>query len=86
MPTLKPPSPATIAAQLTVPERMMLFCAASNTDSIRAGVKAVTARELLVKGLIERVSLSISHYRLTEQGRAVFNELVRPPVNEQDGG
>jgi hypothetical protein len=47
---------------------------------------SVTARGLLVKGLIERVSLSISHYRLTEQGRAVFNELLGPPVNEQDGG
>jgi hypothetical protein len=29
MPTLKPPSPSTIAAQLTMPERVLLFCLAS---------------------------------------------------------
>jgi len=64
----------------------MLFCAASNTDNVRAGVKPVVTRGLMVKGLIEHVPVSISRYRLTEQGRAVYNVLVRPVVNEQDGG
>jgi hypothetical protein len=78
------PPPADIAASLTVPERMMLFCVASDTDWIKAGVRAVTTRGLLVNGLIERGHTS--RYRLTKQGRAVFDALVRPPVNETDGG
>jgi hypothetical protein len=72
-----------IAAGLTVAERVMLFCVASNTDWISAGVRAVTTRALLINGLIEREH--VSHYRLTPQGRAVFDVLVRPPVNQQDG-
>ena len=34
----KPPKPETIAAELTVPERVLLFCLASNTDWVKAGV------------------------------------------------
>jgi hypothetical protein len=74
--------PADVAASLTVPERMMLFCVASDTDWVKAGVRAVTTRALLVKGLIER--WHTSRYRLTKEGRAVFDVLVRPRVNEQD--
>jgi hypothetical protein len=54
---------------------MMLFCVASDTDWVMAGVRAVTTRGLLVKGLIERGEAS--HYRLTDQGRAVFAALIR---------
>jgi hypothetical protein len=81
--TTKVPNPVTIAAGLTVAERVMLFCVASNTDWVSAGVRAVTTRALLLNGLIEREHAS--HYRLTSQGRAVFDALVRPPVNQQDG-
>jgi hypothetical protein len=81
--TTKVPIPVTIAAELTVAERVMLFCVASNTDWVSAGVRAVTTRALLVKGLIDREH--VSHYRLTSLGRAVFDVLVRPPVNQQDG-
>lgn len=34
----KTPTPETIAAELTVPERALLFCLASNTDWAKAGV------------------------------------------------
>jgi hypothetical protein len=57
----------------------MLFCVASDTDWIKAGVRAVTTRALLDNGLIER-----GHLSLSAEGRAIFNVLVRPPVNEQD--
>jgi hypothetical protein len=78
----KVPTPVTIAAGLTVAERVMLFCVTSDTDWMKAGVRAVTTRALLVKGLIERQY--VLHYRLTPLGRAVFDVLVRPPVDEQD--
>ena len=74
----KAPTPETIAADLTVPERMLLFCVASNTDWIRAGVRAVTTRALLVKGLIERDH--VATYRLTEQGRAVLAAMLAPKL------
>jgi hypothetical protein len=81
--TTKVPIPAAIAAGLTVAERVMLFCVGSDTDWIKAGVRAVTTRSLLVKGLIDREH--VSHYRLTPLGRAVFDALVRPTSNVQDG-
>jgi hypothetical protein len=81
--TTKVPTPVTIAAGLTVSERVMLFCVASNTDWVSAGVRAVTTRALLVNGLTEREHAS--HYRLTPLGRAVFDALVRPTINVQDG-
>jgi hypothetical protein len=84
MPTLKPPTPGTIALQLTVPERVMLFCAATETDWTVAGVPQATVRDMRVRDLIERDPAG--HLVLTEQGRAVFDVLVRPPVDEQDGG
>jgi hypothetical protein len=68
------PTPENIAADMTVPERILLFCVASNTDWIRAGIRAVTTRALLVKGLIERDH--VATYRLTDQGRAVLSALL----------
>jgi Mn-dependent DtxR family transcriptional regulator len=40
-------------------------------------------RHMRVRGLVDRDPED--HLVLTEQGRAVFNVLVRPPANEQDG-
>jgi hypothetical protein len=59
-----------IAASLTVPERLLLFCLASNTDWQKAGITHATARHLMVRGLIERQAAT--GYLLTEQGRAVL--------------
>ena len=34
----KPPTNETIAAELSVPERVLLFCLASDTNWVKAGV------------------------------------------------
>jgi len=49
----KPPTPASIAAALTVSERVLLFCLASSTDWQRAGVTHATAQHLMIRGLAE---------------------------------
>jgi hypothetical protein len=36
--------PETVAAELTVPERVLLFCLASGTDWVKAGVTHATAQ------------------------------------------
>jgi hypothetical protein len=50
----KLPSSETIAAGLTVPERILLFCLASDTDWRNAGIAHTTAQRLLVRALIGR--------------------------------
>jgi hypothetical protein len=70
------PSPAKIASDLRVPERIMLFCLASGTDWERAGVTHATAQQLLVRGLIDR-NQSAGRFKLTALGRAVFDALLR---------
>ena len=41
---------STIAAELTVPEKVLLFCVASGTEWARAGVTGATATAMVVKG------------------------------------
>jgi hypothetical protein len=65
---------ASIAAGLTVPERVMLFCLASGTDWHRAGPSRATTQHLMIKGLIERRAAGA--FMLTDQGRAVFAALI----------
>jgi hypothetical protein len=50
----KAPTTETIAAELTVPERVLLFCLASDTNWVKAGVSHSTAQHLLVRNLVER--------------------------------
>jgi len=50
----KPPTPSTIAAALTVPERVLLFCIASGTDWVTAGVTHAAAQHMVVRNLVER--------------------------------
>lgn len=69
---------------LTVSERVLLFCVATETDWTVAGVPQATVRHMRVGNLIDRDVAG--HLVLTEQGRAVFNVLVRPPIDKQDGG
>jgi hypothetical protein len=71
----KRPTPEGTAAQLTVPERLLLFCLASDTDWVRAGVARDTAQHLLIRGLLERDSGG-SGYVLTERGRAFLASLL----------
>jgi hypothetical protein len=78
------PSPAKIASDLRVPERIMLFCLASGTVWERAYVTHATAQQLLVRGLIER-DQSPGRFKLTPMGGDVLAALLKPPVDEQDG-
>jgi hypothetical protein len=71
----KTPTTEAIAAELTVPERVLLFCLASGTDWFKAGVTPTTAKRMLVTGLIERGGAG--HLILTEQGRKVLAALLR---------
>ena len=66
----KTPTPESIAAALTVPERILLFCLASDTDWQAASITHATAQHMMVRGLIERQAAS--RFALTEQERAVL--------------
>jgi hypothetical protein len=61
---------STIAAELSVPERILPFCVASGTEWARAGVTGATATAMVVRGLIERDSTD--ELTLTMDGRAVL--------------
>jgi hypothetical protein len=80
----RPPSPAKIASDLRVQERMMLFCLASGTDWEHAVSLHATPQHLLLRGLIDRTSTP-ARVKLTPLGRDVLAALLKPPVNEQDG-
>jgi hypothetical protein len=47
---------STIAAQLDVPERVLLFCLASGTEWAQAGVTGATTTMMLVRGLVGATS------------------------------
>jgi hypothetical protein len=73
----KAPTIGSIATALSVQERVLLFCPASDTDWAKAGVPAITAQHLLVRNLVERKDAA--QLVLTDQGRAVLAALVMPP-------
>jgi hypothetical protein len=62
------------AEKLSVEERVLLFCVASDTEWARAGVTGATATAMTVKGLIERSSGD--ELVLTKDGRAVLDALL----------
>jgi hypothetical protein len=72
----KAPSPGTIAAEPTVPERVLLFCLASGTNWVKAGVAHATAQHMLMRNLVERDPVA-AVFVLTDQGRAVLAALLR---------
>jgi hypothetical protein len=76
--------PETIASDLRVSERIMLFCLASGTDWERGGVTHATSQHLLLRGLIDRASTA-ARFKLTPLGRGVLAALIKPPIDEQDG-
>jgi hypothetical protein len=45
----KAPTTDTIAAELTVPERVLLFCLAFGTDWVKTGVPVITVQHLLFR-------------------------------------
>jgi hypothetical protein len=71
----KQPTPEMIAEGLTVPERIMLFCVASDTDWQRAGVKTTVPQHLIIRGLIKRDGAA-NRFILTDDGRAVLDALM----------
>jgi hypothetical protein len=71
----KAPTTDTIAAGLSVPERVLLFCLASGTDWLKAGVPTITVQHLVVRNLVDRDGTP--KLVLTEQGRAVLDALLK---------
>jgi hypothetical protein len=65
---------STIAAQLNVPERVLLFCLASGTEWAQAGVTGAITTMMLVRGLVERDSTG--GLKMTLRGREVFKVLI----------
>ena len=63
-----------VAAGLTVHERVLLFCLASNTDWQKAGVTHATAQQMMIRSLIDREGAGA--FVLTDQGRAVLAALL----------
>jgi hypothetical protein len=68
------PTPETIAADLSVPERVALFCVATRDGLAHAEVMPATVRTMIINALIERDTGGA--LSLTDQGRAVFAALV----------
>jgi hypothetical protein len=64
-----------IAANLTTPERILLFCVASGTEWA-AAVTHATATAMLARGLINHDA--VGRLELTAQGRAVLDTLLQP--------
>ena len=70
----KPDSAAVQAATLSVPERVLLFCAASGTDWERAGITGTMVTATVIKGLIAREPTGGLY--LTKDGRATLRALI----------
>jgi hypothetical protein len=63
-----------ITAELSTPERVLLFCVASETEWERSGVTVATVTKMIVRGLIQRDPAG--HLFLTKDGRGVLDELL----------
>jgi hypothetical protein len=67
-------TPAQTGQVLTVRERMLLFCAASDTDWLHAGIPAETVITTMFKGLI---CIDVAGaLALTNRGRAVLRAIL----------
>jgi hypothetical protein len=66
---------STVPTELSVPERVLLFCLASGTEWAHAGVTGATATAMLVRGLVERDASG--RLELTPHGRATLDALLK---------
>jgi hypothetical protein len=66
--------PAEAAKALSVRERVLLFCAASGTDWVHAGVTGETVTAVVVKGLISRDAAGM--LALTDRGCVVLRAML----------
>jgi hypothetical protein len=64
----------TAPADLSTPERVLLFCVASGTEWERAGVTGATVTAMIVRGLVERDAGN--KLTLTDQGPAALKALI----------
>jgi uncharacterized protein YjhX (UPF0386 family) len=67
-------TPAETPEMLTVRERVLLFCAASRTDWLQAGVTLDIVSRMLTMGLISRDAAGA--VELTGRGRTVFRAVL----------
>jgi hypothetical protein len=67
--------PEIVAAKLSVPQRVLLFCVASNTDWRKAKITSSTVQLSIVQNLIEHDERT-SRLKLANHGRAVFAALL----------
>jgi len=70
----KRPTPESNPLDLTVRERVLLSCIASETDWQRAGITGETVTTMAVKGLIERDAGG--HLALTARGRSALRAML----------
>jgi hypothetical protein len=63
-----------IAVELSVPERVLLFCVASGTEWAKAGITAATVTAMMVHGLIQRDPLG--QLSLTKEGRTTLDTML----------
>ena len=77
--------PETVAARLSVAERILLFCITSHTDWQKPDVTGATVTAMAVRGLIERDAAA--RLSLTDEGREVLAALLlgRAPSRSPDG-
>jgi hypothetical protein len=68
-------TPEAIAARLSPAARILLFCVASRTEWMKAGVTVATVRQMIVHNLVDRGPTN--RLTLTDQGRAVLEALIR---------
>jgi hypothetical protein len=66
--------PTSAASDLTIRERLLLFCVASSTDWQRAGISGEIVTAMIVRGLIMRDALG--RLGLTDRGRAALLALL----------
>jgi hypothetical protein len=66
--------PNSVAAALTVSERLLLFFLASDTDWQAASIAYATAQQMVFRGLIE--CQTASRFALTDEGRAVLAAML----------
>jgi hypothetical protein len=67
-------TPPQTAEALSVRGRVLLFCAATETDWLHAGVTGETVTAVMVKGLIDRDTAGM--LTLTDRGRAVLRAML----------
>ena len=64
------------STKLTVAQRVLLFCVASDTDYGKVGITSASVQLAVIRNLVERDEAT-SRLVLTDQGRAMLVALVR---------